>query len=254
MASVAAGAMLERDTGTAAANHTTQFIDANVVRAHNVQAFPDGDGVAIIATTTNQYGPAVHASNNSLSLSTNEESGVGVLGRSRAATGVKGESFNNLGFGVHGIGQAGVVGESSTTGYEGVYGHHLGAGVGVVGDAAGASSAGMLGRNTNATGDGVRGEGKVGVHGKSGTTGGNAVWGEGAASATGVRGSSASGYGGYFSGGKAPLRLALSSTAGKPTAGAHVKGEIYMDSAATLYVCTVAGTPGTWRRLTTTTA
>jgi hypothetical protein len=69
-----------------------------------------------------------------------------------------------------------------------------------------------------------------------------------------VAGTSAGGYGGYFKGGKAQLKLAPSGTAGKPTAGAHTKGELYMDSTATLYVCTVAGTPGTWRRLTTTTA
>jgi hypothetical protein len=41
-------------------------------------------------------------------------------------------------------------------------------------------------------------------------------------------------------------------TAGKPTTGAHLKGEISMDSAATLWVCTVAGTPGTWRKVATT--
>ena len=34
-------------------------------------------------------------------------------------------------------------------------------------------------------------------------------------------------------------------TAGKPTTGAHARGEISMDSKANLYVCTHAGTPGT---------
>jgi hypothetical protein len=41
--------------------------------------------------------------------------------------------------------------------------------------------------------------------------------------------------------------------AGKPTTGAHSKGELYMDSQATLWVCVASGTPGTWRRVTTTT-
>jgi len=191
----------------------------------------------------------------------------GVLGRHRGSygAGVRGESVTNTGPGVLGIGNFGVSGRSANAAGCGVSGLATNGGNGVIGDTESGVNPGVLGRNygtgpavsglnTQRNGDGVRGEGKVGVHGKSGTTGGNAVWGEGAASATGVAGTSTSGYGGYFRGGKAQLRLALSSTAGKPTAGAHVKGEIYMDSAATLYVCTVAGTPGTWRRLTTTTA
>ena len=51
-----------------------------------------------------------------------------------------------------------------------------------------------------------------------------------------MRGSSVSGYGGHFSGGKAQVRLVPASTAGKPTMGSHQKGELYMDSAATLWV------------------
>jgi hypothetical protein len=50
---------------------------------------------------------------------------------------------------------------------------------------------------------------------------------------------------------KAQLRLIPDLNAGKPT-GAHRKGEIYMDSAAKLFVCTKDGTPGTWRRINTT--
>ena len=41
-------------------------------------------------------------------------------------------------------------------------------------------------------------------------------------------------------------------SAGKPTTGSHTKGELYMDSGATLFVCTRGGTPGTWRKFTTT--
>jgi len=59
--------------------------------------------------------------------------------------------------------------------------------------------------------------------------------------------------GGHFQGVKAQLMLKpKGGTAGKPTTGAHAQGEISMDSAATLWVCTVAGTPGTWRKVTTT--
>jgi hypothetical protein len=36
------------------------------------------------------------------------------------------------------------------------------------------------------------------------------------------------------------------TTAGKPTTGFHGKGDIYMDSAGTLFVCVAFGNPGTW--------
>ena len=70
----------------------------------------------------------------------------------------------------------------------------------------------------------------------------------------GVFGRNASGYGGAFQGGKAQLRLEPGSSAGKPTTGEHQKGEIYMDSAGTLFVCTAGGTPGTWYKVSMTLA
>ena len=48
------------------------------------------------------------------------------------------------------------------------------------------------------------------------------------------------------------MKLTPKGTAGKPTSGAHTKGEIYLDSAGALFVCTVGGTPGTRRKVTTT--
>ncbi len=177
---------------------------------------------------------------------------TGVLGRNPSGTGVRGESstvghaavlgkHSNAGFdaigvkgetvggvGVKGTGKNGVVGESPTLGHAAVYGQHTGsAGVGVVGDGTG-SEAGVLGRSPGG-GTGVQGEGVHGVKGK----------------ATG-------GYGGQFEGGKAQLRLVPLGTTGKPTTGNHAKGEISMDSAATLWVCTVGGNPGMWRKVATT--
>jgi hypothetical protein len=144
---------------------------------------------------------------------------------SSAGTGVQGESLN--GFGVFGTGVTGVFGHTDDSDHSGVYGQHTGSlGYGIIGDGKGATGAGALGRN--GSGSGVRGEGNNGVHGK----------------ATG-------GYGGLLEGGKAQLRLVPKGTTGKPT-GAHTKGEIYMDSAAALFVCTKGGTPGTWRKVTTT--
>lgn len=69
---------------------------------------------------------------------------------------------------------------------------------------------------------------------------------------SGVRAENPEGYGGTFQGGRAQLRLVPQFTAGKPSSGAHQKGEIYMDSTGALFVCTASGTPGTWNKITTT--
>jgi hypothetical protein len=62
---------------------------------------------------------------------------------------------------------------------------------------------------------------------------------------------SANGYGGRFKGGKAQLKLEPGSTEGRP-GGQHSKGEIYMGAKGALFVCVSGGTPGTWRKVSTT--
>jgi hypothetical protein len=115
----------------------------------------------------------------------------------------------------------GVSGRTSATNYSAVRGVHEGlVGFGVAGHGRGQDGAGVLGQNA----DGY-----------------------------GVIGRSSGGIGGRFEGSRAQLRLVPGPSAGKP-AGAHSKGELYMDSAATLFVCTAEGTPGTWRQVTTTPA
>jgi hypothetical protein len=61
-----------------------------------------------------------------------------------------------------------------------------------------------------------------------------------------------SGYGGQFKGGRAQLRLVPSSRIGRPRGGTHSKGEFFMDSNAALFVCVMGGTPGRWRKISTT--
>jgi len=207
---MAAGALLARDASVAKANHFAPGISVDYVITHLETA----GSTAVLGDAPN---------------------GEGVVGFGKAN-------------GVRGVGKAGVVGKSSTTGWEGVYGQHTGSGYGVVGDGSGNAFAGVLGRNPS--GPGVRGKGPIGVW-AAGHTG---VWAEGE---VGVRGvgmdfGKGGGYGGQFSGGRAQLHLFPMGTVGKPTTGAHTKGEIYMDSEGTLFVCTANGTPGTWRKVTTT--
>ncbi len=109
--------------------------------------------------------------------------------------------------------------------------------------------------------DGVQGvstlNGFSGVYGRHNGTSGFGVTGDGkGAGGAGVLGRNPTGYGGQFEGGKAQLWLVPGSRPGRPTTGTHRKGEIYMDSAGALFVCTAGNgtTVGTWRRVTTTAA
>jgi hypothetical protein len=155
-------------------------------------------------------------------------------------------------------GGTGVWGSSAKTGYSGLFGQHTGSsGYGVVGDGTG-THAGVLGRN--GSGEGVRGEGARGVVGEgrglnnAGVIGRNptgagvrgegvthGVHGKASAGGTGVFGEGGSGYAGAFAGGKAQLRIVPKAGVGRPTSGSFGKGDVYMDSAANLFVC-VSGT------------
>jgi len=75
----------------------------------------------------------------------------------------------------------------------------------------------------------------------------------------GVRGDSTSGpgvygdgrYGGQFKGTSAQLSLVPGPSVGHPTTGHHVMGALYMDSAASLFVCAATGYPRTWVKVVT---
>lgn len=97
---------------------------------------------------------------------------------------------------------------------------------GVTNTGAGTVGAGLNG-TANSTGTGV-----LGV-----SSGGIGVQGNGAA------------YGGSFSGGLAPLLLSIGFGQGAPTLGTHTKGELYLDTSATLWICAGSGTPGQWSKV-----
>jgi hypothetical protein len=151
--------------------------------------------------------------------------GVGVAGKSNGldGTGVRGVGYM---FGVRGVGLTGAVPPTGLWGSTGVKGE---------------GDTGVWGQTRRPGWSGVYGEAKIrDAYG---------VVGDGASrSYAGVLGRNPEGYGGRFEGGQAQLMLTPGSTAGRPT-GAHTKGELYMDSDATLWVCTASGNPATWRRV-----
>jgi hypothetical protein len=181
-------------------------------------------------------------------------SGVGVWGGSFSSDGVHGDSSS--GNGVSGVSSSsyGVIGQSisgvgvfgsSGSGTTSIHGLKDKAGTAVHGEITfAASTDGAVVGTTNATG----GPGVRGVN----SANGRGLWGKAQGSGEGVYGESTSGVGGLFTGGKAQLKLVPKATGGKPASGAHTKGEIYMDKNGQLFVCTVGGTPGTWRKVTTT--
>jgi hypothetical protein len=101
----------------------------------------------------------------------------------------------------------------------------------------GFSTSGAAVNGTSTTGDGVQGSTSSGTGVIGSTVGG-----------VGVNGISSSGIGGIFQGGRAPLALGLAGSPGAPTSGTHTAGEIYLDNAAVMWICTGGGTPGTWKQ------
>jgi hypothetical protein len=180
-----------------------------------------------------------------------------------AKTGIVGTGGSPGGAGVIGAG-AGAGAIQSSTGWPF-------AGVGVYGVGGSANGQGLIGLGGGTSGEGVVAFGAgwpniaasasgLAAYGGSQAygvyaTGGIAVYGSGTPSGTGVRGAGATGVvgeggatglGGYFTGGEAPVSLAPAATPGPPTSGSHRQGDIMVDSRGAVWVCTVAGIPGTF--------
>jgi hypothetical protein len=164
-------------------------------------------------------------------------------GTSGNANGVYGYSGVNHGYGVVG---------SSTLG-PGVYAQ--------TSDTTNIPASPALSATNFGTGDGINATGAndaVGVFGHVGGTLGVGVVGTGF---SGVVGTSDIGYGvvgATISGidvqvggtsGTGRLQQRLQGSAGAPTTGTHGAGEQIRDSLGDLYICTVAGTPGTWKKV-----
>ena len=244
VAAVAAGTLLSSPR-KAKADHYGPGIEVDYVRAHSDQ----GTAVNGIAGPGGIFGVYGRAES---------PSWAGVAGRNSTEGGIGVDGSATSGTGVYGNGNNGVHGRSIERGWAGVYGNNItDYGFGVVGDGSGDDGAGVLGRNDNQGADGVQGKGgRSGVYGEGrfgvfGNGQGAGVYGT-AQSQDGVAiMGNALGYGGLFNGGKAQLWLQPGASADRPTSGDHNAGELYMDSNATLFVCTAGGNPGVWRMVQT---
>jgi len=214
-----------------------------------------GSGFGVFAQNSGQL-PAIEG--NSLNWD-------GIYGQGRI-NGVVGRTSNADASAVYGQnddGGFGVAGDTSSAASTdpaivraAVFGRNSGTGPGVHGwslnnDGDGVLGTGQVGVNgTSASGTGVQGEGTIGVLGSTSAASGSALLGEASGSASGVRATSQQGYGAVLSGGKAQMRLLPRGTVGKPTTGTHAVGELYLDRVGSLFICTVAGTPSTWKTVT----
>jgi hypothetical protein len=111
----------------------------------------------------------------------------------------------------------------------------------------GRGGTGVHGLDTNGGGSGVLGESTAGVGVYGYTDTGRGVYGyanSGAGSA--LYGYSNGSYGASLYGALAPLFLNPAGSAGHPTSGSHVKGEVYVDSLGALWQCITSGAPGKW--------
>lgn len=170
--------------------------------------------------------------------------GAGVSGRNDRGDAVTG--FSPKGVGIRGTsnGNDGVVGHSEASFRSGVYGENTAAPIPLVGEPP--VGGGVLGGGPR-----IRRE-VFGVTGRANAASGTGVFGD-SANGVGIRGKGGQ-YGAIFEGGIAPLRLNPASNSGAPTIGFHQMGEFFVDSNGDLFYCKVAGTPGTWFKVSLTPA
>ncbi|MGC4111691.1 MAG: hypothetical protein QM747_14980 [Nocardioides sp.] len=198
------------------------------------------DGVGVQAVSTSGSG-----------LTATSTSGKSIVATSTSGEAIHASSDSNIG--IVGLGPFGVVGTGTGNGDDGTVGTGVGAsgatGVLTVGTTAGVdatSAAGIAIKATSTSGRGVVSTSSSGTAVDATSTSGVGVRGAGQ---TGVSGSSANGVGGVFQGDAAAVRLVPRPAKGHPTSGHHQRGELVVDNAGTLWLCTKPGSPGKWKAL-----
>ncbi|HXW36275.1 MAG TPA: hypothetical protein VEJ87_16990 [Acidimicrobiales bacterium] len=206
-------------------------------------SFSTGSGIAAVQALFGQY--AVNAWGQSVGVYGRSDDDSGLLS-SEPVAGVIGDSNSGPGvLGLAGNGNSGVYGESN--GPSEIPGTYT---AGVVGDSN--DSTGVIGLSSTVNGVGgyTLADNNSGVAGFDTSAGGG----------YGLYGSSnintglwaiggSNGYGVQAQGGKSQLHLVPAATAGHPTSGEHLHGELFADSSGDLWFCKASGTPGTWKKI-----
>jgi hypothetical protein len=173
---------------------------------------------------------------------TNTSSGSGFLAVGQEGTGILsvGGDLGDLTYGLggdtgvaNGAGVVGAVSGLGAIGVRGVVGSEASPGVaaGVSGEAVADAAIGVFGFSSES--DALRGVTGVESSGFGLTAQDNSESGTAAINAV-----SANGLGAQLSGARAPLQLVPATTAGPPTSGTHARGEVYVDSAGAIFICT----------------
>jgi hypothetical protein len=204
----------------------------------------------------NPAGIGVYGDGSAVGVRGNSISGTGVYGYSNAPSQVAGLSGGVVGD-TDVSGRAGVAGlakvGTNSSGVIGIYSGYSRDGATAV-----AGIAAVLGETNSDSNPAVAGFGKLttAVYGQlgpwSGLTKPAAVVGDTDHSVfSAVSALNKTGIGLFAHGGRAPLLLDPAPSAGAPTSGDHRRGELFMDSTGSLWICTTDGTPGSWVRNTT---
>ena len=229
----AAGALARRWPALAGAALVTALLPLGVALADDVNEYTYFNSGVDFNRSVRMFGP--------VQMTPLSSSGI-TLDVGTSDTAVRARGLSGVGVGVEASGATGVKATGSKIAVEAVGPNSFGTGVKATGETgvqAQGTGVGLVATSSGVTGTGVQASaGKLGLQ----ATGSNA-------NGTGVLATGgSSGLGADLQGGKAPLRLRPAAAPGAPQAasGTHDAGELYVDSAGQLFICTVAGTPGTW--------
>ena len=202
------------------------------------------DGAGVVGLCHSGWG-GYFASVNNTGVTGFSPASIGVEGRSTTGTGVSAYSDSGSAVTADCLHGTGILALSNNTAVRGVTGGGTTSNA-ILGSSSGAGVAGRFevtaASNSTAACYGVTAGSGQGVKGNATGTG------------NGVVGTATNGVGGQFSGNRAAINLGPTKGVGRPTTGAHSKGDLVLDSAGALFLCTTAGTPGTWVKVTVTAA
>lgn len=236
-------------TGVQATSDSGPALTATSTSGRGIVATSDS-GEAIHATSTSNVAITGKGAFGIVGNGTGSSGGVGV-----GASGGTGVLTHGDGIGLDATSQNGVAVKATSTSGTGV---QATSGSGSAMSGTSTSASGVSGVSTTGTGVRARSSSGTALDARSDSAAGVSAASGGAAAAvaaantgTGpaIRATAGTGVGASFSGRTAPIRLVPHSTVGHPKSGRHQRGEIVLDHAGALWVCTKPGTPGRWKKV-----